>query len=137
MAFYDLPVPKEYIREGLYDDITLTRSIVQELLSLEERPTCILLPDDMGYLGAQEAAARLGLRIPEDISFEGYDGIPLTQALEPKLTTIRQSTTQMGITAAERLISLIENPQNANRMPAIFPIELLEGGTVAKIGNSE
>ncbi|MER2143436.1 MAG: substrate-binding domain-containing protein, partial [Eubacteriales bacterium] len=86
MDYHGLPVPPEYLRQGLYDDIALTRDIVLELLRLPERPTCILLPDDVAYLGAQEAAREMGMRIPEDISFGGYDGIPLTQAMTPRLT---------------------------------------------------
>ena len=56
----------------------------------------LIMPDDMTYFGAQEAARDCALRIPEDISFTGYDGIPLTQALTPRLTTIRQNSDTMG-----------------------------------------
>ena len=133
MTYHGLAVPEEYVRMGLYSDVRLTRKIVLELLSLPERPTCILLPDDMPYLGAQEAAREMGMRIPEDISFAGYDGIPLTQALSPKLTTIRQSSEDMGRTAAKRLVDLIEQPETASRKPVVFPVTLVEGGTIAVI----
>ncbi|MBR4456635.1 MAG: substrate-binding domain-containing protein [Solobacterium sp.] len=130
MNYYKLPVPPEYIRECLYDNIPLVRKIIREMLSLPDRPTCILLPDDISYLGAQDAATKLGLRIPDDISFMGYDGIPLIRSLEPKLTTIRQSAEELGQTAAARLIDRIEHPKTAKLLPAIFPVELLEGETV-------
>lgn len=133
MAYHDLPVSQAYIRQGLYDDIGLTRKLVLELLRLPERPTCILLPDDVAYLGAQEAAWEMNLRIPEDISFCGYDGIPLTQAMSPRLTTIRQSSEDIGRTAARRLIELIEAPGTASRKPTIFPVELVEGGTIGAV----
>jgi len=93
----------------------------------------ILLPDDMTYFGAQEAAWDCCLRIPDDISFTGYDGIPLTQALTPRLTTIRQNCDTMGKIAAVRLIDLIEHPETASRKPTIYPVELLEGETVASL----
>ena len=133
MAYHDLPVSPEYLKQGLYDAIGLTRKLVLELLRLPERPTCILLPDDMAYLGAQEAAWEMGLRIPEDIAFGGYDGIPLTQAISPRLTTIRQSSEDIGQTAAKRLIELIESPEAASRKPTIFPVELIEGGTIGAV----
>lgn len=100
---------------------------------MPECPTCILLPDDICYFGAREAARDLELRVPADISFMGYDGIPLLQSISPKLTTIRQSTDLIGKTAAQRLISLIENPKSANRIPSVYPIELISGGTVENI----
>ena len=131
MAFYKFDIPEGFIRSGLYDDITLTRTIVTELLRLDEPPTCILLPDDMCYLGALEAAHDLGLSIPRDISFAGYDGIELTQTLKPALTTIRQSNDEIGRVAARRLIDCIRNPDKASRKPMIFPVELIPGGTMA------
>ena len=133
MAYHDLPVPPEYLKQGLYDAIGLTRKLVLELLRLPERPTCILLPDDVAYLGAQEAAWEMNLRISEDIAFGGYDGIPLTQAMSPRLTTIRQSSEDIGQTAAKRLIELIESPEAASRKPTIFPVELIEGGTIGAV----
>jgi len=133
MGYHDLPIPPEYMREGLYDDVALTRRIVKELLSLKDRPTCILLPDDTSYFGAQDAAREMGLSIPDDISFAGYDGIPITQSLLPKLTTIRQNSETIGSTAARKLIDLIENPKTARRMPVIYPVELIEGGTVGRV----
>ena len=133
MSYHNLPVPPEYMREGLYNDIGLTRKLVKEMLQLPERPTCILLPDDMAYLGAQDAARDLGLHIPEDISFAGYDCIPLSQAITHRLTTIRQSCGDLGKVAALRLVQLIQNPDTAKKTPSIFPVELVEGGTIGKI----
>lgn len=136
MAYHELPVTPDDVVDGLYHDIALTRKLVGELLRRPDRPTCIILPDDMCFLGAQEAARVLGLRIPEDISFGGYDGIPMTQALSPRLTTIRQSCVDMGKVAAQRLIDRIERPETASNKPNIFPVELLEGGTIAPPGGA-
>lgn len=133
MDYYSLPVPPEYVLEGRYDNVELTREIVTGLLRLPERPTCILLPDDIAYLGAQEAARDMGLEIPGDISFAGYDGIPLIQKLSPRLTTIRQDGDKIGRTAARLLMDLIENPGTAKHKPFILPVEFLPGETVAEI----
>ena len=133
MQFHDLPVPEAYVRSGLYGDIGLARKYVSELLRLPDRPTCILLPDDLCYLGAQEAARELGLRIPEDVSFAGYDGIPITQSISPKLTTVRQKSDVIGEEAAKLLIGRIENPKSVPWLPVFVPIELLNGGTIGRI----
>ena len=130
MMHYMLPVPEDYVRSGQYSDIGLTRKLVEELLRLPERPTCILLPDDACYFGAQEAVQELGLSIPADLSVAGYDGISLTQAIHPRLTTVRQNSDRIGEEAATRLIGMIENPQKVSRLPAFVPVELLRGDTV-------
>jgi Transcriptional regulators len=130
MEFYKLSVPDSYVCSGLYTDIRLTRKLVGELLRLPDPPTCILLPDDVCFFGAREAAWELGLRIPEDVSFAGYDGIPMTQAINPKLTTVRQNSARIGEEAAKKLISMIENPNTVSWMPVVIPTELLKGGTI-------
>ena len=132
MQFHDLPVPEEYVCAGLYGDIGLTRRFVHDLLRRPDRPTCILLPDDLCYLGAQEAARELGLRIPEDVSFTGYDGIPIMQSVRPRLTTVRQKSDEIGKEAARLLITKIEDPKSVPWMPVFVPVELLEGGTVGR-----
>ena len=132
MQFYKLPVPDNYVCGALYGDIGLTRKLVGELLRLPERPTCILLPDDICYLGAMDAARELHLSIPGEISFAGYDGVPMMQAISPRLTTVRQRCDSIGEEAAKRLIGLIENPGVGSWLPTVVPVEFLSGGTVGK-----
>ena len=133
MQFHSLSVPEDYVRSGLYGDIEMTRGLGGELLRLPDRPSCILLPDDLCYLGAQEAARELGLRIPEDVSFAGYDGIPVMQSIKPRLTTVRQKSDEIGMEAARLLIAKIEDPGSVGWMPVFVPVELLEGGTVGRV----
>ena len=133
MEYYGLPVPEGFVLEGRYDNIGLTRELTLRLLRLPQRPTCVLLPDDMSYLGAQEAARELEMDIPGDISFVGYDGVALIQKLNPRLTTIRQDTESMGRTAARLLIDLIEHPESAKHKPLVLPVEFMPGGTVAQL----
>ena len=134
MEYHGFPIPDGYVRAGLYNEIGMVRGIIVDLLRMRERPTCILLPDDSCYFGAQEAAQEVGLRIPDDISFCGYDGIALTQALRPQLTTIHQDSEAIGRECARRLIFDIENPGKGSKKPTIFPVRLLKGNTVARLG---
>ena len=77
-----------------------------------------------------------GLRIPEDISIAGYDGITIAKILEPKLTTLCQDTVAIGRIAAEKLIDLIEKPKTAMRNITIVQGKLYEGQTVLKLDGS-
>ena len=133
MQYHGLPIPEEYLQSGLYNDIALTRKIVIRLMRLPEPPTCILLPDDYCYFGAQDAARKLDLRIPEDISFAGYDGISLTQSLSPALTTIHQDCLALGTESARKLISVIEQPDKKINRVSIYPVKLIPGGTIAEV----
>lgn len=129
MRDHHLPLPDEYLVEGRYDEIDVIRPLVEQMISLPERPTCILLPDDSSYLGAQEVIRAQELRIPADISVAGYDGIRLTQSLRPHLTTIRQDSEAMGAEAARRLIDRIENGTPPGD-PLVMPVTLIQGETI-------
>ena len=133
MQALGLRVPDGYVREGRYDDADRTRTLATELLRRPDRPTCILLPDDASCFGALEAARALALRVPQDVSIAGFDGIRLTQLLNPPLTTVLQDSEGMGRHAALRLIDRVEHPITAPKELVTVPVSLVEGGTVAQI----
>ena len=126
-------MPDEYVKEAAYRDSEATEAFTNELLDLQEPPTCILYPDDFAALGGINAIRERGLKIPEDISIAGYDGITIARVLEPKLTTIRQDTKTIGKRAAEELINLIERPKITLIEKIVVEGELLRGSSVKKI----
>ena len=73
------------------------------------------------------------MRIPEDISIAGYDGVRMSQLLHPKLTTIRQDTERIGREAASRLIQFIETPKTALVERVVIEGELLTGQSVGRL----
>lgn len=126
-----LDIPPEYIKECVYHDPDRCAQATRELLQLPEKPTCIIFPDDFSYIGGLNVLNEAGLRIPEDISAVGYDGIQLAKVL--KLTTYSQNVEQIGKTAAEQLISLIEHPKTTLIDRIMVPGGLLEGTSVKEI----
>ena len=123
-------IPEKWIREGVFHDPASCYTITKEILAAPERPTCIFFPDDYSYIGGYNAIQEAGLRIPEDISVVGYDGIPLSRIISPVLTTWRQNTGGLGRTAARKLIELIEHPKTAILDRMIVEGALQEGGSV-------
>lgn len=126
-------IPDEYVREAPYRDTEKSYLITNELLDMPEPPTCIIYPDDFAALGGINAIRERNLRIPEDISVAGYDGIPLMKHLDPRLTTLQQDTEQIGFAAARELISLIERPRSTIIKQVTIPGHLVEGQSVASI----
>lgn len=133
MSEHGIEIPEEYLLEGEYRSAEISEQLAAGLLELENRPTCILAPDDYAALGVIKAIRKKGLRIPEDISIAGYDGISVSQALEPKLTTVRQDTDRIGKEAARRLIRLMESPMTTPVESIILKVELLCGESVARL----
>ncbi len=133
LAAHGIEIPDTYVREAAYRNTVETGRRANELLDLPVRPTCILCPDDFSALGCINVIRERGLRIPEDISVAGYDGITISQVLEPKLTTVRQDTRTIGKKAAEELIRLIEQPRTAQTEKILVECELIRGSSVKNI----
>lgn len=135
LADFGVETPAEYLVTSAYHDPEGTKRKVQELLKLANRPTCIVLPDDYTALGATEAIEAAGLRIPEDISIAGYDGIALSQVIKPRLTTLKQDTEQLGKEAAKRLIAQIESPLTTIMENVTVVGKLIEGHSVGPVAH--
>lgn len=126
-----LPVVPDYIRQGKYHNAETARSIVREMLSFSEPPTCILMPDDFSAMVAKGTIEEMGLKVPNDISITGYDGSYISEVMQPPLTTIRQNTVGIGKKAAEILVKLIKKEEIfAENKRIIIEGKLIEGGTV-------
>lgn len=128
-----LDIPDEYVKEAGYRDVATTAKKTKELLELKEPPTCIIFPDDYAAFGGINAIKKRGLRIPEDISVAGYDGIKVAKQIEPAITTLAQDTKKLGRFAAEKLIGLIEKPKTTLIEQVLVGGELIKGATVKKI----
>jgi len=82
-----------------------TRAV--QLLSLKDPPSAIFAVNDQSAIGVFQAADKLGLRIPEDLSVMGFDNI--SEAKYMGLTTIDQFLADMGYVAIQMLIKLINH----------------------------
>ena len=126
-----IEVPEEYVREAKYRDSYTAGIITNHLLDLPDPPTCILYPDDFSTIGGMNVVKNRGLKIPQDISLIGYDGIQIASQIDPPLTTYRQNTVDIGKLAAEKLISLIEKPKSTIIGQYTVNGWLVEGNTVS------
>lgn len=133
MEQYGITVPHEYVRESRYLAFQKAAEITNQLLDLPEPPTCIIYPNDFSSMGGIGAIRQRGLSIPDDISVAGYDGIPLSRAMTPPLTTLVLDSTKMGEVIASQLINQIENGRAAAVERITVRGEVEPGQSVKKI----
>lgn len=126
-------VEPQLIKQARYYDADFSYSAAAELLALDNRPTCILFPDDFSLIGGIRAIRDAGLRMPEDVSVMGYDGIIVSQVMSPKITTYRQNAGLIGSTAAAKLIEYIDHPNSTVLDRIIVKGSLIEGESVKEI----
>jgi LacI family transcriptional regulator len=70
-------------------------------VAMTNRPTAIIAANDMTAFGVVSTLAARGLRVPEDVSVIGFDGLSLGGRFNPALTTIRQPIADMGCIAMD------------------------------------
>ena len=128
-----LTIPDEYIRMSPYRDTKGAYAETVRLLELREPPTCILYPDDFSAFGGFNAIQERGMRIPDDISIAGYDGIRVARHIEPTLTTLRQDTEKLGKLVGEKLLNLIEHPKITLVETLVVEGHVFEGNSVASL----
>lgn len=99
-----LPIENDWVRFGDFH-VEGGRAQAMTLLDRPDRPTAIFAGSDLQALGTLEAARSLGLSVPDDLSIVGYDDIPLSRWVSPRLTTVHQPLRQMGVEAARLVLA--------------------------------
>lgn len=113
-------------------DLTNERGLqaTRELLADGDAPTAIFAANDIAAIGVMAACQEFGLRVPEDISVVGYDGIPLSGLKSVDLTTIEQPFEEMGQLAAQRLFDRMSGKRIRGKSILLQP-QLVERNTTA------
>jgi LacI family transcriptional regulator len=123
LAEVGLPFDSELVREGDFSQPVGFQE-TQALLRLQEPPTAIFASNDLMAFGAMDAVKAAGLTIGHTISIVGFDDIFMASQTYPSLTTIRQPMGDMGETALELLITLLEG-RTALNLRRELPTELI------------
>lgn len=71
------------------------------------RPTAVLAQSDLLAAGVIRAAEELGLRVPEDISVAGFDGVKVDGIGPHVLTTMVQPAAEKGRAAGEQIARML------------------------------
>jgi LacI family repressor for deo operon, udp, cdd, tsx, nupC, and nupG len=104
--------------EGNYD-FTSGVAAGEDFLKLDRRPTGVVATSDEMAIAFMKTIRRGGVRVPEDVSVVGFDGIELVDFVEPALTTIRQPRFELGTTGANILLGLIRGEPAAPRLTVL------------------
>ncbi len=80
-----------------------------QLLATTPRPTAVFAANDLSAIGALDAFAKAGLRVPDDISLVGFDNTSLAAMSYVSLTTVNQPTDELGQAAIDLVIRRVES----------------------------
>lgn len=127
-AFESAGLPWESVRlvECPENSVSAGGTAAAKLLDLDPKPTAIVCVSDLLALGVlAEAQGRPNLRVPEDLTITGFDGIP--EAERAGVTTVRQPFVEKGRTAGRLLL----DEEATGPRTVVLPTELVPGRTSA------
>jgi DNA-binding LacI/PurR family transcriptional regulator len=129
LGFADVFGPDMPLVQTALPDVEQAALAVRPLLELPEgrRPTAVVAQSDLLALGAIRAAGDLGLRVPEDLSVTGFDGVDLPW-FDGVLTTVDQQGEAKGRRLGTMVRALLDDRQPE---AAVHPTTLRVGSTTA------
>jgi LacI family transcriptional regulator len=108
------------------------------ILLLPERPTAVFAGNDHLALGAYWAVQQAGLRVPEDMSIIGFDGLGIERMVPGNITTVRQPGRQIGREAGHLLVTQMREIVAGGQPRSVHQIhlrgEIAVGVTTAPTG---
>ena len=112
------------------ENLETDRLKVAELMARKDRPTAIFCWSDDSAFSAMESCRALGYRIPEDVSFVGFDSLDACNRSVPPLTSIRQPIRDMAFEATQLLVQLVKG-ETPTRRQFLYPLTIDVRGSTA------
>ncbi|WP_344938168.1 LacI family DNA-binding transcriptional regulator [Sphaerisporangium flaviroseum] len=98
---------------------------MERLLAAHRDVTAVFAYNDMIAIGAQLRARKLGLRVPEDCAFLGFDGLSVGELVEPPLTTLHIDKRRLGEVAVEQAALLLGGTDEGEIPEAVIEPQLI------------
>ncbi|MGU3438135.1 LacI family DNA-binding transcriptional regulator [Actinomycetes bacterium M1A6_2h] len=138
LARYEIPPADIHYVQGDHREESGSRAAAQLLSGpVSDRPTAFLCVNDLMALGVYRHCRAAGMRIPEDVSVVGFDGIAVADLVQPALTTVRQPAHEMGVRAATQLFDLVEQGERGEQGDSsaliTLPTELILRASVSRL----
>jgi len=101
-----LKISEDWIIEGEFLQETGYRAMSM-LMNLPERPTALVVIDDIVAFGVLHALSELGFSVPGDMCLVGFNNIPLSEHSSPPLSSVDIGMYQIGYMTSQTLIRKI------------------------------
>jgi LacI family transcriptional regulator len=124
LAKAGLKARPDYVVVGGRDDTGGCNAMLK-LLALREQPDGVFCYNDPVAAGAIKAVLETGLKVPSDVSIIGAGNVHYSDLLRVPLSTIDQSSSVIGETAAELLVESIETKSPRQGKHMLIPPRLI------------
>lgn len=107
LAKYNIPYDQSRVYDGLFN-YQSGREAAEHFLSNGSDPKCILCGSDSMALGVMDVLRSRGYKIPDDVKVAGFDNGEGSQLSSPPLTTVNKRQHEVGVTAVDEILALID-----------------------------
>lgn len=128
-----LPVPPEWVMYGNYAR-EFGQQALNHLFSCAQRPTAVFAASDYLVLGLLDGLRASGLQAPAALSLVGFDDANYTDLTQPRISTIRQPARQLGHTAVNIMLRLLNNESDIP-METRLPVEWIGRDSIGFVNN--
>ena len=120
---------KSFDQDILFGDYGHEKSyqLTKELLTREDRPTALFISSNQMVLGMLRAVSELGLSIPQDLAFIGFDRLETLNLIGMNCSTVDAHTVEVGELAMKRLIQRLDNEKLKTAHTVLQPDLSLRG----------
>jgi LacI family transcriptional regulator len=86
--------------------------VARQIMEMKARPDGLFFANDLCAAVCMKGLKDAGIRIPEDIAIVGFNNDTISRLVEPKLTTINYTGSEMGEVAANNLMSQLNGDRS-------------------------
>ncbi|MGD0301343.1 MAG: LacI family DNA-binding transcriptional regulator [Bryobacteraceae bacterium] len=120
LAQHGLSAPPACVLKGGSEDDGGYQAM-RRLLTLKQKPDGVFCFNDPVAAGAVKAILEAGLKVPQDIAVVGVGNVHYSDQLRVPLSTVDQNSSQVGQSAAQLLLHLIEKRSRGTRTVLLQP----------------
>jgi hypothetical protein len=124
LAEAGIPLDPDLIKRGEFRSTT-GEDLTLELLDDGLQPTAIFAANNLIAMGVIDALEKRGLQIPQDIALVSFDDLPNASRLFPFLTVVAQPVYDMGVNAAQLLLSRLASEVPLRPRHVVLPVRLI------------
>ncbi|NLR94025.1 MULTISPECIES: LacI family DNA-binding transcriptional regulator [Flammeovirga] len=118
------------------DNLSLdAKDATERLLSLKKRPDAVFCMSDYIAIQVLKVLKDKGIRVPEDIALAGFAGDPITDLMDPTITTVEQPAFEIGVQACRRVIMEAESEdrETLGVINKVLPTKVIERDSTLRV----
>jgi LacI family transcriptional regulator len=99
--------------------------VAERILKMKHRPDGLFTSNDTTAVAAIVELTKAGIKIPDEIKVAGFNNEPVSQVIQPNLTTVNYPAREIGEIAASSLLNKLKNSESASLSTIVLKHDLV------------